>query len=132
MSVAGAVAEQTGPSPEELYRRVYRIRHVEDAIERAHFDREMQTPTHLCHGQEAVSMIASAFGDGATLFSQLRAAPATITWPDHPVTASHGVEDRFYPGVSDIVDAVCGQMRLPPIDAPRPVAVGRAVATTPF
>jgi pyruvate dehydrogenase E1 component beta subunit len=65
------------------------------------------------------------------VFGALKHAPETVTWPDHPVPASHGVEPRYYPGAPQIRAAVARQLRIP--DAARhETAVVAAAATSPF
>jgi pyruvate/2-oxoglutarate/acetoin dehydrogenase E1 component len=39
-------------------------------------------------------------------FDLLKAAPKTVTWPNHPVPASYGIEPSYYPMAQAIADAV--------------------------
>lgn len=39
-------------------------------------------------------------------FSDLKAAPSVVTWPDHPVPSSYGVESSYYPMAKEIVKAI--------------------------
>jgi acetoin:2,6-dichlorophenolindophenol oxidoreductase subunit beta len=56
--------------------------------------------------------VASAIVSAVTqrLFTKLRHAPVAITWPDHPVLASYGLEATYYPGAKEIQSAACVQM----------------------
>ena len=44
-------------------------------------------------------------------FSSFKKAPATLTWPDHPVPASKPLEDLYYPDASKIVAAATRLLR---------------------
>jgi pyruvate dehydrogenase E1 component beta subunit len=39
-------------------------------------------------------------------FDSLHCAPQTITWPDHPVPASYGIEPTYYPMAKEILAAI--------------------------
>lgn len=41
-------------------------------------------------------------------FELLRAAPRTVTWPNHPVPASYGIEPTYYPMAQAIVESISG------------------------
>lgn len=39
-------------------------------------------------------------------FGALRAAPATVTWPDHAIPSSYGLDSKFYPMAKEIVETI--------------------------
>jgi pyruvate/2-oxoglutarate/acetoin dehydrogenase E1 component len=40
------------------------------------------------------------------LFESLKKAPKSITWPNHPVPASYGIENKYYPTANTLAEAV--------------------------
>lgn len=43
----------------------------------------------------------------------LKAAPVAITWPDHPVPASHFIDKDYYPSSTQIREAIQGLLEVP-------------------
>ncbi len=39
-------------------------------------------------------------------FDALKAAPVAVSWPDHPVPASYGIEPTYYPMAKEIIGAI--------------------------
>ncbi|MEW6055565.1 MAG: transketolase C-terminal domain-containing protein [Bdellovibrionota bacterium] len=39
-------------------------------------------------------------------FGALKKAPSSVTWPNHPVPASYGIEPSYYPMAKQVIDAV--------------------------
>lgn len=45
-------------------------------------------------------------------FNHLQQAPRAVTWPEHPVPASYGIEPTFYPMAKDVAAAVSSVMTI--------------------